>query len=306
MKHAILGAGGVGGFVGAILGKAGADVTVLLRPESFAAHPDSLELTSSLGDAATRVTRATTLDHPVDVLWVTTKATQLEAALRAVPDATLARVTVPLLNGIDHVALLRKLLTGTEVVPGTIGAEVERVAPGRIAHRSPFARFGFAGQGRDALERPAHTLERFGCTVSWVVDEATLLWRKLVMLAPFALTTSAAAKSIGEVRDGPKWLERLDGAAQEACAVALADGAGVDAVTVIESLHNFPASMKSSMQKDLAAGRPPELDAIAGPIIRGGARHGIDVPYTKGLVALLRGVIDDRGRDVQQDGDRTQ
>ena len=287
MKHAVLGAGGVGGFVGAVLGKAGAEVTVLLRQESFAAHPDSLELTSPLGNATTRVTRATRLDHPVDVLWVTPKATQLESALHAVPDAGLVHVAVPLLNGIDHVALLRTRLRGTEVVPGTIAGELERVAPGRIVHRSQFARFGFAGQGRDLLERPAATLERFGCTVSWVVDEATLLWRKLVMLAPFALTTSAARKTIGEVRDDPGWRERLEGAAAEACAIALADGAGVETATVIEALHAFPAPMRSSMQKDLAAGRPPELDAIAGPIVRGGARHGIDVPYTKGLVAEL-------------------
>ncbi|MFI5214027.1 MAG: ketopantoate reductase family protein, partial [Gemmatimonadales bacterium] len=258
-----------------------------LRQESFAAHPDSLELTSPLGNATTRVTRATRLDHAVDVLWVTTKATQLESALRAVPDTRLVRMVVPLLNGIDHVELLRSRLKGTEVVPGTIAGEMERVAPGRIVHRSQFARFGFAGQGRDVLERPAHTLERLGCTVSWVVDEATLLWRKLVMLAPFALTTSAAGKPIGEVRDDPKWLERLVGTAEEACAIALADGAGVDAAQVTESLKNFPAGMKSSMQKDIAAKRPPELDAIAGPIIRGGARHGIDVPYTKGLVAEL-------------------
>ncbi|MFI5280305.1 MAG: ketopantoate reductase family protein [Gemmatimonadales bacterium] len=287
MKHAILGAGGIGGFVGAILGNAGADVTVLLRPESFAAHPDSLELTSPLGNVSARVQRATTLDHEVDVLWIATKATQLESALRAVPGPSLARVGVPLLNGIDHVALLRMRLKGVEIVPGTIGAEAERTAPGKIAHLSPFARFGFAGQGRDVLERPAHTLERFGCTVSWVVDEATLLWRKLVMLAPFALTTSALGKSIGGVRDDPRWLERLLGAAEEACAVALADGAGVDAATVTESLKSFPAAMKSSMQKDLEAGRPPELDAIAGPIIRGGARHGIDVPYTTGLAVEL-------------------
>jgi len=285
MRHAILGAGGIGGFVGAILGKGGADVTVLLRPESFAAHPDTLDLMSPLGTAATRVTRSTRLDHPVDVLWVAPKATQLVASLHAVPDPRLAGVVVPLLNGIDHVALLRKELKGTTIVPGTIGAEAERTAPGRIAHRSPFARFGFAAQGKDALGRPAATLERFGCTVAWVVDEATLLWRKLVMLAPFALTTTAAMKPIGAVREDPKMLERLMGAAEEACAIALADGAGVDAAQVIESLKNFPGEMRSSMQKDVAAKRPPELDAIAGPIVRGGVRHGIDVPYTRGLVA---------------------
>ena len=107
-------------------------------------------------------------------------------------------------------------------------------------------------------------------------------------------------KPIGGVRDDPKSLERLLGAAEEACSIALAEGAGVEAAPVIEALQNFPPGMKSSMQKDLEAHRPPELEAIAGPIIRGAARHGIDVPYTRELVALLRGVIDDGGRDVQQ------
>ena len=285
MRHAILGAGGVGGFIGAVLGQGGAEVTVLLRPESFAAHPDALQLESPLGAATARVSRATSLEHPVDVLWVTTKATQLETALRAVPEPAHAGVVVPLLNGVEHVELLRARLRGAEVVPGTIAGELERTAPGRVAHRSPFARLAFAAQGRERLERPAHTLERFGCAVSWVVDEATLLWRKLVMLAPFALATSAAGRPIGEVRADPQWHERLEEAAREACAVALAEGAGVDTDEVIRALNTFPAPMRSSMQRDVAAGRPPELDAIAGPIVRGGGRQGIDVPVTTALAA---------------------
>jgi 2-dehydropantoate 2-reductase len=85
------------------------------------------------------------------------------------------------------------------------------------------------------------------------------------------------------VRDEPRWRERLERVAREACAVAAADGADVDVEALVASFQAFPAPMRSSMQKDVAAGRPPELDAIAGPVLRGGERHGIPVPFTLGL-----------------------
>ncbi len=149
--HAILGAGGVGGFVGAVLAFAGARVIVLLRPESFPGYPHALTLESPLGNLSAPVVPALTLEEPVDVLWVTPKATQLGASLGAVPDPGLVRMVVPLLNGVDHVALLRSRFTPERVVPGTIACEVERVAPGRIVHRSSFARLAFAAAGETGL-----------------------------------------------------------------------------------------------------------------------------------------------------------
>lgn len=287
MRHAVLGVGGVGGFVGAVLAQGGERVTLLLRPETLAVHPDSLTLESALGGFTVACARAARLEEEVDVLWVTPKATQLEAALALVPEPALAGTVVPLLNGVDHVARLRARFEATRVVPGTIAAEIERPAPGRIVHRSPFARFGFSEAGRQALDGIGEILTRFGCTVSFERDELTLLWRKLVMLAPMALATTAAARPLGEVRADPAWGPRLEAAAKEASAVGAASGARVNGDEVLGLLRGMPATLRSSMQKDVAAGRPPELDAIGGPILRGGRAHGIAVPATEYLVAEI-------------------
>ena len=285
--HAILGAGGVGGFVGAVLAFGGARVIVLLRAESFPGYPHSLTLESPLGNLSAPVVPALTLAEPVDVLWVTPKATQLGASLGAVPDPGLVRMVVPLLNGVDHVALLRSRFTPERVVPGTIACEVERVAPGRIVHRSPFARLAFAAAGETGLRWAAGELTRFGCDCRFEPDELTLLWRKLVMLAPMALNTTAAGLTVGELWASRELAGQFEAVAREACAVARALGAKVDAEETVRLLRGMPAGLRSSMQKDVAAGRPPELDAIAGPILRGGRDHGIPVPVTDGLAAAI-------------------
>ena len=285
--HAILGAGGVGGFVGAILAHAGARVVLLLRPETFPAHPATLTLESTFGNLTAPVIPALALEEPVDVLWVTPKATQLGLALNAVPDPALARMVVPLLNGVDHVPLLRSRFAPDRVVPGTIAGELERTAPGRIVHRSPFASFAFSAAGQTGLAWAADVLTKFGCRCRFDADELTLLWRKLVMLAPMALNTTAAGMTVGELWASPEWAERFEAAARESCAVARANGAGVDAEEIVQLLRGMPVALRSSMQKDVAAGRAPELDAIAGPILRGGHTYGIPVPVTEGLAATI-------------------
>jgi 2-dehydropantoate 2-reductase len=290
IHDAILGAGGVGGFIGAALSQGGHDVTLLLRAETLAAHPAVLQLESAFGNISAPVRLRTRLDHDVDVLWITVKATQLEAALAHVPHDARVRAVVPLLNGVDHVATLRARFGHDVVVPATIAIESERVAPGHIVHRSPFARLAFAGAGRAVLAPAVAVLERFGCTCAFVDDEPTLLWRKLVILAPFALTNTAKGGTIGDVRDDPSWLARLEGVLREACLVARAEGARVDDAPVDpwQALLTFPAFMRSSMSKDAAAGNALELDAIAGPILRGGRAHGIGVPCTAELAAAIQ------------------
>ncbi|HLG05298.1 MAG TPA: 2-dehydropantoate 2-reductase [Gemmatimonadales bacterium] len=287
MRHAILGAGGVGGFVGAVLAAAGERVLLLLRPETLVVHPNALTLDSPLGHLVAPCRLATTLEQDTDLLWVTTKATQLEAALDAIPDPSLAGTVVPLLNGVDHAARLRSRFGVERVVPGTIAAELERAEPGHIIHRSPFARFGFAAAGESRLKRAIEILTGFGCTVTLEPDELTLLWRKLVMLAPMALNTTAAERSVGELRQDPILWERFEETAREACAVALAEGARVSLDQTLGILRGLPASLRSSMQKDVAAGRPPELDAIGGPILRGARAHGIPVPVAASLVRTI-------------------
>jgi hypothetical protein len=114
------------------------------------------------------------------------------------------------------------------------------------------------------------------------------MWSKLAFLAPFALTTTAARTSIGDVLGDPAWKTQLDGCCTEACSVGVASGAHLDSVRIIESFASLPKGLRSSMQKDVAAGNTPELDAIAGPIVSRGGQLGIDVSFTSALADAVR------------------
>ena len=163
MRHAILGAGGVGGLIGAALAKSGDAVTLVLRPEAIKDYPSELSLESPFGSFSVPVERAAEVAQPFDVLWVTVKATQLDSALRSVvvnPEALGA--IVPLLNGIDHVALLRARFGHERVVPASIAVESERVAPGKIVHRSPSARLTVSSIGESSLASTIEKLREVG------------------------------------------------------------------------------------------------------------------------------------------------
>jgi 2-dehydropantoate 2-reductase len=286
MRHAILGAGGVGGLVGACLAHAGDSVTLVVRREALEHYPKQLRLESPLGNFAVDVAVAAEVP-PADVLWLTVKATQLEAALAAFKNPEAVRAIVPLLNGIDHVALLAGRYGAQRVVPATIAGETERVSPGHIVHRSAFARLNVLSAGRTLLGSTLDELEKIGFTCRFIDDEPTLMWGKLVFLAPFALSTTAADKTVGEILSDPQWGRLAEACVRETCAVGVAEGANLNPEAVLTGVGAMPGSMRSSMQKDVEHHNPPELDAIAGPILRGARKHGIEVPATKQLVAAV-------------------
>jgi 2-dehydropantoate 2-reductase len=286
VRHAILGAGGVGGLVGGALARAGGDVLLLLRPETLARHPGRLRVESVvLGDFEVDVATAGSLDREVDVLWVTPKATQLEAALELAPPERVGEaVVVPLLNGVDHVALLHDRYGN--VLAGAISVESERVEPGLVRQKSPFAFAVLAPGPRQA--QLAAELRAAGIEVSVAPDEPTLLWEKLVFLAPLALTTTALGAPVGAVQADPEWRARLERCHDEAVSVGLAAGATLDAAEIRRRFTGFSGGeMRTSMQKDFDAGRPLELDAIGGAILRAGRNHAIETPATGELVRLV-------------------
>ena len=286
LHHAILGAGGVGGLMGACLAHSGDSVTMVVRPETIQSYPRKLRLESSFGNFTVDV--GVSAEVPaVDVLWITVKATQLDNALGALKNPDAVRAIVPLLNGIDHLAVLRARYGAERVIPATIAVETERVSRGHIVHRSPFARLNVLSSGRPLLASTLDHLQQMGFICRFLDDEPTLMWGKLVFLAPFALSTTAADKTVGEILADPKWRGLGEACVREACAVAAAEGAKVDAEAILAGVKAMPANMRSSMQKDVERHNPPELDAIAGPILRGAIRHGIDVPVTKKLVAAV-------------------
>jgi len=287
LRHAVLGVGGVGGLIAGSLARCGAPVTLVVRPEVVDQYPRHLRLESPFGSYET--------DFPVlaevpsvDVLWLTVKATQLDAALASITHPESVKAIVPLLNGIDHVALLRSKYGNDRVIPATFAVETERVAPGHIIHRSPFARLNVSSAGHTLLEGALGKLQQLGFQCQFIDHEPTLMWSKLAFLAPFALTSTAADKPTDEFLADPHWREMGLSCIRETCSVAAAEGAKLNPDTVVAgALQMGKVRMRSSMQKDVEQGKPPELDAIAGPILRGARRHGIPVPATEKLVEAV-------------------
>jgi 2-dehydropantoate 2-reductase len=285
MRHAVLGAGGVGAFLGAALARAGRDVLLVLRDESLARYDGAVRVESALlGDFEAELPGAATLDETVDVLWVTTKATQLTEALERV--RTDPAVVVPLLNGVDHVELLRERFGADSVLAASVAIESERVAPGVVRQLSPFAVVQLA-PGPQA-ERLRAELDDAGLTVSIGESEADVLWRKLALLAPIAVTTTLRGSALGGVIADPDWRIRLERCIREVAATANAEGVAVDADAAVARIGGMPRDLKSSMQKDREAGRPTEIDAIGGSVLRAAARHTLDTPTTRELVEGIR------------------
>jgi 2-dehydropantoate 2-reductase len=291
MNYAVLGAGGVGGFVGGALSRRGHRVTLILRPEGAERHPVSLSVQSEvLGRFDTPVSIATQLPTGVDVLWVTVKEPQLEAALNLLPAQQMSgNLVIPLMNGIDHVARIRTAFPLAKVIAGSIRVESERTAPGAIRQHSPFAAVRLCatdpGDARGA--QVVSDLRDAGLTCEIVTDEATMLWEKLAFLAPLALTTTARGVPLGEIRSNATWQNQLVTCVAEVCQAAQAQGARIDRDEILARLRDAPETMRSSMQRDVEAGRPPELDAIGGPVVRAGHAHHFDVSTTEELMRVI-------------------
>jgi 2-dehydropantoate 2-reductase len=165
--------------------------------------------------------------------------------------------------------------------------EAVRVEPGLIRHTSPFAFIDIAAkdENRDRVDQLAARMAATGLTVRVRDDETSMLWDKLAILAPMALLTTHERANVGAIRTR----RRDDALAMiaEVAAVAAAEGSTVDSTAVAQMFDAAPETMESSMQRDQAAGRPLELDAIGGAVVRRAERYGIDVPVTARLVREL-------------------
>ena len=287
---AVLGPGGVGGFLAGALARSGEEVTVVARePTAELITQAGISVKSVLlGDFHARPAATATLDEPVDVLVIATKATSLDAALERVQSTP--GLVVPLLNGLDHIDRLRRRFPAERVAAGTIRIEAYREQPGQIVHTSPFLQVDVASEHAEAaagLERLVKMLGDAQVPARVGASEAQILWSKLVRLNALALTTSASGERMGFIRTDPTWRAALLDCLQEGAAVAVADGATLDPATALGELEAAHAELGSSMQRDLAAGLTPELDAIAGSVLRAGRRHGIACPTIERLAAVV-------------------
>ncbi|RFU36483.1 2-dehydropantoate 2-reductase [Actinomadura logoneensis] len=284
---AVLGPGGVGGLLAALLSRAGHRVVCIAGEETA----DTLRRhgirvrSGQFGDFTVKVEADTELREPVDLCLVTVKHTALDPALDRVPaEHVAAGLVVPLLNGFEHTETLRGRYGARQVAPAVIRVESTRTAPGVIDHGSPFTEIDLAGP-EERLAPLAALLTAAGVTARVLPDEDAVLWAKLAFLAPFALLTTRYRLPIGGVRTERR--EELAALVEETTAVGRACGAPMDAARVLARYDAFPAGSKSSMQRDAEAGRPLELDAIGGALLRAADRHGVPVPIAERLVAEL-------------------
>jgi 2-dehydropantoate 2-reductase len=279
---AILGPGAVGGVLAVGLVRASVRVVCVARPAT-ADQIRSEGLTLRHGEEVETFTPEATseLREPVELLLVTVKAPGLEDALGRVqaPPETV----IPLLNGIEHLQTIRDHLPSSGVVAGTIGlieAYLER--PGRIVQATPGVVMTLAS---DAEPTTIDVLRESGAEVRVDGSEAAVLWEKLARQAPVAAATALTQRRIGELRSDPHWRARLQQAISETCSVAAEDGVSLAPEAQWEIIEAMPPKLTSSTARDVAAGRPSELDAITGAAVRAARRVGVPAPVLEALLA---------------------
>jgi 2-dehydropantoate 2-reductase len=272
MTVAVLGPGAVGSVLAVGFAEAGMDVVCIARPataDAIRLRGLTLKRAETVKTARPRV--ETELRERVELLLVTVKAPALNAALERVQANP--ETVVPLLNGLEHMQVLRQRLPGSHVAGASIGRiEAWLEGPGVVIQPTPSVVMTVAS------DAPAELLRRSGVDVRVDGSATAVLWEKLARQAPTAAATSITQRPIGELRSDPEWRGRLRAAIVEACAVAASDGVTLSADAEWEIIESMPPLLTSSTARDIAAGVPSELDAITGAAVRAGERLGVDTP----------------------------
>jgi len=279
---AVLGPGAVGGSLAVRLANAGVTVTCVAHPEAAGLVAlAGLVVESPEGTLAARVEVVERLAKPVDLLLVTVKAPDLDDAVERVdPGAVEHGVVVPLLNGIEHMDVLRERFDG-RVAAGSISHFVAYRA-GRVqiieVTPSPVITMASESLSRREVEQAAELLRRARVDVRVGQSEKRVLWQKLARIAPLAAVTSVSGRPVGELRNDPEWRPKLDGAIVEACAVAEAEGVSLRPAAQWAIIDEMADETTTSAARDVVAGRRSELDAIVGSVLRAAERHDVPCP----------------------------
>jgi 2-dehydropantoate 2-reductase len=277
---AVLGPGAVGGSLAVRLTSAGVRVVCVAHPEAVGLIAlAGLVVESPEGTLTARMEVVEHLARPVDLLLVTVKAPVLEDAIERVdPEVVNGAVVLPLLNGLEHMDVLRARF-GDRVAAGSI-SHFQAYRAGRVqiveATRSPVVTIASERLSSSEVERAADMLRRARIDVRVGQNEKRVLWHKLARIAPLAAATAVTGRTVGELRDDPVWRPKLELAIAEACAVADADGVSLRPSSQWTIIDDMADETKPSAARDVAAGRRSELDAILGAVLRVAER--LDVP----------------------------
>ena len=297
MRIAVYGAGGVGGYFGGRLARSGADVTFIARGRHLQAlREHGLKVRSMQGDFQVR---ASATDDPVEVgpcefvLFCVKTFDTDDAAARLGPLIGDGTAVVSLQNGVENEEKLARAVGDGHVMGGAAFIFAHIAGPGVIAHTGGPATITFGeldGRESGRANRLLASCQQAGIAAELSASIQTVLWAKLAFICAQAGLTAAVRLPIGEIRAVPSAWAAFGRLVAEVCAVAEADGTPVPPAAQQRALALAQAAEPgsfSSLHDDLVAGRRMELEALHGFVVRRAAQHGLAVPTTQAVHAIL-------------------
>lgn len=299
MRIAVYGAGAVGGYFGGRLAEAGEDVALIARGDHLAALRErGLRVRSVAEDFHVRDFLATdepAVVGPVDLVLLGTKAWQVEDAAESMrPLVGPETAVIPLQNGVEAPDTLTRVLGPGPVLGGLCRIMSFVAEPGVIRHvgAEPVLTFGeLDGSDSERCHRILGVLGRAaGMRAEIAADVRVEMWRKLQMMTATSGVGAASRQPFGVLLSVPETRAMLEACMREvrdvavARGVALAADAAVHAMTFLDGL---PADGTTSLYRDMAAGRPSELEAQLGAVVRLGEEAGVETPVCQTLYGVL-------------------
>jgi len=298
VKIAIIGAGGVGGFFGARLQQAGADVHFVARGAHLAAmRSDGLRIESPLGDI--HLPRVNVTAEPADIgvadiVWVSVKLWDMDTAVRSMrplmgPDTGV----ISFQNGVQKDDILRGAFGDGAVMGGVAYIATNIVRPGVIKHTGTMQRLIFGEYDGRRSARGASLLEaciRGGINAELSEDVRKAIWEKFVFLVGLSGSTTTMRETIGPIRSNPRSRRFLSELMRETVAVGRALGVTLPADFAEHRLafvDSLPDQMTSSMHHDLKAGKRLEVSWLSGSVARLGEQTGVPTPMNRAVWDIL-------------------
>lgn len=299
MKIAVVGAGGVGGYFGALLARSGTDVVFIARGSHLAAlRQHGLRIENTQGEdihlAGVQATSDPASVGPVDLVFFAVKLPDSEAAARALhPLFGPGTSIISFQNGVQKDDLLRQEFGEKAVMGGVayISSFIDR--PGVIRHVGGMGRLVFGEFDGSRSPRALAFLEacqRAGFDVELADDIRRRIWEKFVLLVGLSAATTSMRKPVGPIRDNPLTCQFLLDLMQETAAVGRALGVALPegyARDMLEFTKKFPPTMTASMYHDLEQGKPLEVMWLSGAVVALGAQAGVATPANRAVRDIL-------------------
>ena len=296
MRFCVLGTGGVGGYFGGRLAQAGFPVTFAARGKHLEAIKENgLVVKSINGDIALFPVNAE--EEPrgeFDCVLVATKVWQIESLRQTIQAlASEGAIILPLENGIEAVEILSTMVSPRQILGGLCRIFSWIEAPGVIKHAAYDPSITFGELTNEQSERVlalsnAFTQSGIRNTIAGDIDSE--IWKKFLFIASTSTVGAVTGVTFGVFNKVPESRQLLVNVVTEMVKTGMAHGVKIDERTIestLEFTDKMPADSTTSMQRDILTGKPSELDAQLGAVLRLAARHGIAVPVCTALYASL-------------------